>query len=129
MPSTRRRALAATVTVATAALAGCLDRMPHDGEIATEPASETDATAADASLVHYADLSAEERDVVATAISDGVYHACSDLDTLSSLAGRLTPRTYLERDGDYYGLWVRVTDTVAADTADPPDEEFDCGWP
>jgi len=129
VPSTRRRALAATAGVATLALAGCLDRMPHDGEIATEPASETDATATDASLVHYAALPDAERDVVATALDDGVYHACSVPDTLDSFADRLTPRTYLERDGDYYGLWVRITDTVAADTADPPAEEFDCGWP
>jgi len=128
VPSTRRRLLATTGSVATLALAGCLDRMPHDGEIATGPASETDATAADASLVHFTDLPTTERDVVATALDEGLYHACSDLDALSSFADRVTPRTYLERDGAYYGLWVRVTDTVAADTADPPDERPDCGW-
>ncbi|WP_279527021.1 hypothetical protein [Halospeciosus flavus] len=34
---------------------------------------------------------------------------------------------HLERDGDYFELWVRIEDAVYAGSADPPDETPSCG--
>ena len=97
--------------------------MPHDGEVAVEPA---DSVPAGATVIELGDLPRRERALLRTAIEDGVARACMNEDgprsgALRSFADRLTAgSSYLGFRAERYGLWVRIEDTVRAGTADPP---------
>ncbi|GGL60581.1 hypothetical protein GCM10009039_18550 [Halocalculus aciditolerans] len=108
------------MSVTATALAGCVDGMPHDAVVATEPTSEPDTSTDGVTVVHYADLPADERAIVDDALEDGVHHTCGIPPALHDFADRVSQKSSLERNGDYYGLWVRISDVIHAHTAAPP---------
>lgn len=135
MNVTRRRLLAAGVTTGAASLAGCSGgcvqglpivgtNMPNDGEVAVGP---VESIPADATVIEFSSLPKAERSLLRTAIEDGVARACmsdesESAEALRSFASRTSVESsYLSHEGDYYGLWVRITDVVSASTADPPE--------
>jgi hypothetical protein len=130
----RRRFLAAGAGAASALTAGCSGQltqcvpllgsdMPQDAAIAVTP---VDSLPDDAETVAMADLSDSERDLLRTAIEEGVVRACmrDDTDrteTFRDFAGRVGVETYLADGTDRYGLWVRITDQIFAGTGDSPE--------
>ena len=134
----RRRLLAVSAAVGTAALAGCSSGcgggsipfvgadMPQDGEVATE---RVESVPAGAATVEFSALPEAERTLLRTAVEGGRVRVCVAeesvrADALRSFANRLeTPSSYLRYEERRYGLWVRVTDVVYADTASPPAAE------
>jgi len=102
--------------------------MPRDGELAVTP---VDAVPDEATVIPFSELSDAERSLLETAVEDGPVRACmSDehgrADALQSFSNRVgEPSSYLRYRGQYYGLWVRITDVVSAGTADPPGTDAD----
>lgn len=136
----RRELLAVVATAGGATLAGCTGNcgpeipffgsgMPNDGELAVGPAG---SIPQDATVVAFSDLPSAERSLVETAVREGVARACMGEETerteaLRSFGDRMDGgmSTYLDYDGDRYGLWVRITDVVYSNTADPPADDAD----
>lgn len=121
---TTRRRLLATTTLAVS-VAGCTG-MPNDAELT---ATEANAPS-DADRIVFTDLPPDERQLVERALNGELVHACpgeQDRETLGSFGDRLDPDTYLRRDETDYGLWVRIADTLRADTAPPPATDRSCG--
>ncbi|WP_324760231.1 hypothetical protein [Haloarcula montana] len=129
----RRRFLAAGAGAASALTAGCTGRltrclpfadsgMPHDAAIAV---TSVGSVPYGAPLLDAADLPDRERDLLRTAIDDGVVRACMRDETdrtgaFSAFADRVDQETYLAAGPDRYALWVRITDQVFAATGDSP---------
>lgn len=126
-PVRRRHVLTLLGTASlTVPASGCLGGMPGDAVVRAVPGAEPGGT----TPVRYRDLPAPEQEIARTAITEPFYHACPELpDALRSFASRFdAPDTaYLTREGEPYGLWIRIEDTVRAGTASSPDADPSCG--
>jgi hypothetical protein len=129
MPSRRDLLARASGGLATlSALAGCsvLSGMPDGITIAVGEPDETPAADEDPTVIDFRDLSDPEQRLVEKGL-DGGYRTCEEIpDAANDLAGRTSVQTYLQYQGDRYGLWLAIQDQVYAMTTDPPDG--DCGW-
>lgn len=132
METSRRQFLGATTAVGAAALSGCADfvgpcgvslgGMPEDATVAVEPLA---AAPDDGHRIAFAELTEPEQALLSQAIADGSVRLCPTdgserADALSRFGDRVQQESYLVRDGDPYGLWVRVQDVILAGTAEPP---------
>ncbi|MFC6974935.1 hypothetical protein ACFQL1_09985 [Halomicroarcula sp. GCM10025709] len=132
----RRQFLAAGAGAASALTAGCAGRLtqcvpfggdglPHDAALAVTP---VDSVPDDADTVALADFAEREREMLRTAIDEGVVRACMREETdrtaaLDGIADAVGVDTYLTDGSDAYGLWVRITDQVFAASGDPPEDD------
>lgn len=85
----------------------------------------------DTTVVSADTLPQAERQIVQTAVENGLYHACPETpDALHSFSNRFDQpeNAYLEYNGADYALWIRIADTVVAGTASPPESQPSCGF-
>ena len=124
----KRRRLLATVGVVSTSLSACLEPgLPQDAVVRAVQESPSE----DVTSVSYDDLTQAEQQIVRTAIEEDFYHACPELpEAVRSLAGRFEDpdSSYLKYQGTSYAVWIRIEDTIRAETASPPDNEPSCGW-
>lgn len=79
-------------------------------------------------VLDFSELSEEQKEVMRTALEEGVYHVCNYTNafTLESLADRIvqlpSSDRYVRYNGSYYGVWLRISDEVSAATASSPSE-------
>jgi hypothetical protein len=100
--------------------------MPKDAVIRAVPDSQLDTDV----TVQYSTLPEAEKDIVQTAVEQGLYHACPELpDAIRSFANRFgdIDTAYLGYLETTYGLYIQVTDQVYAATASFPEQEPSCG--
>lgn len=100
--------------------------MSSDAVVKSVPDSDADADV----TVRYSDLPDEEREIVETAVNEGLYHACPEIpDAVHTFASRFsnTEEPYLSYDGTTYGLWLSVEDELFATTAPAPENDPSCG--
>jgi hypothetical protein len=97
--------------------------MPHDAAIAVTSVA---SVPEDAETVSLADFPDRERELLRTAIDEGVVSACMREETdrtaaFDGVTDGVGIETYLADGSDRYGLWIRITDQVFAATGDPPE--------
>jgi len=124
----KRRRFLGTAGVVAASLAGCIgSSMPKDAVVrAMQESPPVNAT-----LVSADTLPQPEQQIAQTAVEKGFYHACPELpDVLHSFSNRFDQpnNAYLEYNGADYALWIRISDTVVAGTASPPESQPSCGF-
>jgi len=100
--------------------------MPSDAVVRAVEESPPD----DGALVSYDELSQAEQQIAQTAVEEDFYHACPELpDGVRSFAEYFerAEDVYMQYQADSYAMWIRIEDTVRAETASPPEDEPSCG--
>ena len=118
----RRQLLVVVGTTTIPVSAGCIfgdncDKN-HSVIIKTEPVEEPDWEYAERPLIQYSSLTDDEKEILDTAIEEGEYRRCVE-ERPTAAEQRFTDRVsdvskearcYLEQDGEYYALGVRIED-------------------
>lgn len=128
VPVRRRHLLRLSGISTTLSLAGCIgscfefSSSPRDAVIAAE---QIPRPTGPSNVIVFADLPADEREIIEQALTDGVYRACRpDIpDAAWSFGRRIRSRStadtevYLTDDSSYYSLFVRVEDVIFSEAS------------
>jgi hypothetical protein len=91
-----------------------------DAEVRTERVS---SISEEATVVHFSELSNGEAALMRTVVADGsntweMADEDAPIEEVNAFIDRLGPRpNFLEFQGEYYALWIRIEDQVMADSA------------